>query len=501
MFFLGLDQGTSGSRALVLDDAGTLRGYGYRPLARLYPQPDWVEQDPQAVAAGLAEAITEAVTQAGCHPRELAAAGLACQRNTIFAWDAATRAPIGPAITWQDARTAPLLEELPTWPYASENRHRLGYPTRTYQAALHLKWRMRHDPAFREAAHAGRLRVGLSALWALNALGEAHAHAMDYALVQAQGVFDFRAGAYWQAWLDWLGFPLEPLPQPRPSAYPFGVLRVRDARGRAAEVPVLAMMGDQQAALFGYDCRAPGEAECTHGTASFVDVCVGEQAPVSESLNIYHAWTLPNAPHTFCIEADTTVTGAGVRWLRDNLHMLTRDDELGPLAASVPDAGGVVFVPAFTGLNVPHNDQTARATLFGLSLGHNRAHIARAFLEAIGHQLRAILDTIAAESGVHVSSLKVGGGLSASDVACQIQADLLGIPVLRPPSTETTARAVALLAGHAQGHWPTVNALPPLPGPATIFEPTLPDHARAAAYDRWQSAVAAVRRWHTPTDH
>lgn len=495
MFFLGLDQGTSGSRALVLDDTGTLRGYGYRPLARLYPHPDWVEQDPHAVATGLAEAITEAVTQAGCHPREIAAAGLACQRNTLFAWDATTRAPIGHAITWQDLRTAPQMDELRAWPHAHENRHRLGYPSRTYQAALHLQWRMRHEPAFRQAAHAGRLRVGLSALWALNALGEAHTHAMDYALVQAQGVFDFRAGHYWQDWLDWLGFPVEPLPQPVPSIHPFGVLRVRDAHGRTADVPALAMMGDQQAALFGYDCRTPGSAECTHGTASFVDVCVGEHAPTSESLNIYHAWTLPNAPHTFCIEADTTVTGAGVRWLRDNLHMLTRDDELGPLAASVPDSGGVMFVPAFTGLNVPHNDQAARATLFGLSLGHNRAHVARAFLEAIGHQLRAILDTIADESGVRVSALKVGGGLSASDVACQIQADLLGVPVVRPPSTETTARAVALLAGHAHGHWPTLESLPALPGPATTFDPSISLSARDTAYARWQRAIETVRSW------
>ncbi|MCS6781512.1 MAG: FGGY-family carbohydrate kinase, partial [Geminicoccaceae bacterium] len=197
------------------------------------------------------------------------------------------------------------------------------------------------------------------------------------------------------------------------------------------DIPVRALIGDQQGALFGYDCRKPGEAECTHGTASYVNVNLGEAAPALDSIKVYLAWLLDGRP-THCLEADTTVTGAAVRWLRESARLIDRDDELGALAASVPDAGGVVFVPAFTGLNVPYNFRDARGTLLGLTLGHTRAHIARAFLNSIGFQLRAILEEMEAKAGVRVTQLKVGGGLSADDTACQLQADWLGLPIIRP---------------------------------------------------------------------
>lgn len=488
-YILAIDQGTSGSRAFVMDREGEVRGYAYRPLARVYPQPSWVEQDPATVAAGVAEVAAEAVRRAGCRPSDLGACGIACQRNTDFAWDAVTGQPLANAITWQDMRTAPAVDELASWERAEELRWRLGYAPGPYSSALHLAWRMRHTPELYSAAQAGRLRFGLSAAWLLTALGRPAAHQMDYSLVQAMGLYDFRNQQYWPEWLEHLGVPAAALPTAAPTVHDFGVLRVDDT-----EVPVLAMIGDQQAALFGYGCRTPGAAECTHGTATFVDVFVGDQAPGQQKINVYFAWVLRDRP-TYCLEADATVTGAALRWMRENARLFAEYDELGPLAASVPDSGGVVFVPAFTGLNVPYQDHSARGAILGLSLGSTRAHIVRAFLDALGYQVRAILETIYAETGLSVDRLFLGGGVSASDVACQIQADLLGIPTVRPAFAETTARGAALLAGLGAGFWRSVDDLPPLPGPITVFEPRLSADERDAGYARWQRAVERARRW------
>ena len=491
---LGIDQGSSGSRALLLDDEGVVRGYGYRPVPRLYPQPGWVEQDPAVVAQSVADSITEAIARADCRPGDIVACGIASQRNTDFAWDARTRRPVGHAVSWQDLRTLPLLDELAAWPLAPQARRRLGYQPGPYSSALHLAWRMRHDPAFARAARSGGLCLGLSAAWLLAALGEPSAHVMDLSLVQAMGVFDFRARDYWAAWLDWLGLPRAPFPQPVPTLHDYGALRVSGPDGAAAYVPVLAQIGDQQAALYGYDCRRPGDAECTHGTASFVDVCVGGVAPDQEMMNVYYAWDTGQGM-TYCLEADTTVTGAAVRWMRESARLFDRDDEIEALAGAVPDAGGVYFVPAFTGLNVPYNDHAARGTLLGLTLGSSRAHILRAFLESLGFQVRAILDTIAQDTGLRVDRLFLGGGISVNDLACQIQADLLGIPTVRPRFTETTARAAALLAGLGAGVWPSEAGLPPLPAERTVFEPRLSADERDARYAGWQRAVAVVRAW------
>ncbi|MFN8483447.1 MAG: FGGY family carbohydrate kinase [Anaerolineae bacterium] len=492
-FVIGIDQGTSGSRALILDREGQVCGYGYRPLARLYPQPGRVEQDPVTVAATVSDAIAEALSQAGLAPADVAAIGIASQRNTDFAWDAPTGWPVGHAITWQDLRTVELVEELSAWPEAADWRERLGYFPGPWSSAMHLAWRMRHDREFAEAAHAGTLRVGPSAEWLLVALGAAHDHAADLSLVQQMGMYDFRAHRYWDEWLARLGVPRAILPDAAPTVRDYGRLRLTDAHGRQADVPALAMIGDQQAALYGYDCRQAGDAECTHGTATFVDVCTGGHAPQQERINVYYAWEM-DGEITYCMEADATVTGAAIRWMRESARLFDRDEEVGLLAGSVPDAGGIVFVPAFTGLNVPYNDVNARGTILGLTLGSHRGHIVRAFLEALGYQVRAILETIAAQADIHVGRLYLGGGVSASDLACQIQADMLGVPTVRPVFTETTARAAALLAGVGAGIWPA-DGLPPLPSAVTVFEPRLSADERDAGYARWQRAVDTVRGW------
>ena len=493
-YLLGIDQGTSGSKAIVLDKEGNVAGYGYRPLERIYPRPGQVEQDPQAVAQGVAEAITEAVGQAGCRPDEIAACGITSQRNTEFAWDKRDSRALNNAITWQDLRTISILEELEKWPLASEARSRLGYPPGTYMTAVHLAWRLRHQEEIRKAAESGTLRLGLSAAWLLIALGRPSGHCMDSSLVQAMGLYDFRANRYWPEWLDWVGIGEEPLPQAIPTISDFGVLSIAAPDGRTAEVPVRAMIGDQQSALFGHGCRQPGDAECTHGTASYVKVFLGDRAPQQEKINVYYAWDLGDQ-QTYCLEAPTTVTGAAIRWMRDNARLFDRYEEMDTLAASVPDTGGVVFVPAFTGLDVPYNNPSARATILGLTLGHDRGHIARAFFESIGYQIRAILETISSDTDLQVKSLLVGGGVSASDQACQIQADLLGMPVLRNSFTETTAWAAGLLAGLGAGIWSSPHELPALPGSHTNFEPAMKNEKRDEGFHRWQRAISLVTEW------
>ncbi len=489
---IGIDQGTSGSRALVLDRDGAVRGYGYRPLARLHPTEDRVEQDPLVVAAGVRESIDEALAKAGVGAGDLAGAGIASQRGTDFVWDARTGRPLANAITWQDLRTQALERELRAWPRAGECRTRLGEWPGPWSSALHLAWRLANDPAVAGAAREGRMRTGLSALWVLNALGRADGHRADVSLAQSMTLLDFRAREYWADWLAYLDLPRAALPDVTATVDEFGWLDVHGTR-----VPVRAMIADQQAALFGYDCRAAGAAECTHGTASFVDVCLGDAAPALQTMKVYLAWLLDGRP-TYCLEADTTVTGAVVRWLRDGAGIIATDDELGRLAETVPDAAGLVFVPAFTGLNVPYDVREARGSLLGLALGHTRAHIARAFLDSIGFQVGAILDEIDASAGVRVASLKVGGGLSASDAACAIQADWLGIPVLRSSFPETTARAAALLAGMGAGFWKDAANLPPMPGTIRTFEPRIDAGRRAEGQEMWRRAVGAVTRWATP---
>ena len=504
-YLLGLDQGTSGTKAYLMDERGQRLGLGYVPTELIRVQPGWIEQDPQAVAAGAAEAISQALRSAHCAPTDIRAIGIASQRGTDFVWDAHTGQPIANAITWQDLRTQPIIEELEAWPPAADRRRRLGYFPGHWCASMHLAWRARHQAEFQTALRAGSLRIGMSAAWLITALGQPTEHVHDYSLAQKTGLWDFRRGAYWAEWIDRLGLnaAIPALPRPVPTLHHFGTLHVSDG-SQSAEAPVVAMIGDQQAALFGHGCRVAGQAECTHGTATFVNVVAGHTAPDLDSLNVYHAWSLPRAAsnlqpptsnfqHTYCLEADTTVTGAAVRWMLERGHFFENENELDALAASVADSSGVIFVPAFTGLNVPYNDHTARATIFGLALGADRAHIARAFLEAIGFQVRAILDTIEAQTGLRVQQLSVGGGLSNSDMACQIQSDLIGSPIVRPTESETTARGAALLAGLSAGVWASLDDLPPLPTGSTVFEPRLSADQREAAYVRWQRAVQHVR--------
>lgn len=489
--FLGIDQGTSGSRALILDVAGQVRGYGYRPLSSLHPQPAWVEQDPYVVVRTVQAATTAALADAGVRPRDLTACGIACQRNTEFVWDAHSGEPLGNAITWQDLRTIELHRTLLQEIDAAEMRHRLGHVPAAFSSALHLAWRLQHQKAVRTAAEKGTLRAGFSAEWLLQAMGHPREHAMDYSLVQAMGLFDFREERVWDAWRQRLAIPETVLPTPRPTVHDYGSITVSGPAGESADIPVLAMIGDQQAALFGFDCRQPGDAECTHGTASFVNICLGEQAPQLAQFNVYYGWVIDER-RTYCLEARTTATGSVLRWLRDEARFFSQYDELDELVSSVAESGDLVFVPAFTGLYDPYDDDQARGAIMGLTFGITRAHIVRAFLESLGFQVRAILDEIQKRIGLAPAELLLGGGISSSDAACQIQADTIGVPTVRLDFAETTARAAALLASMGSGHYARVAQLPRLKRERTVFTPASPRSAREINFARWRDAVARI---------
>ncbi len=486
---LGIDQGGSGSRAALLDEAGQVRGYGYRSLGRLYPRPGWVEQRPAALTHSVAEAVNEALARAGASPDAIVACGITTQRDTTFAWDRRNGRPIGNAITWQDLRTVPLVEAAGSWEHGDQRRERLGQFPGAYAAAMHMAWRMRHDQPFRRAAEAGHLRVSLAAGWIIQALGHPAEHALDYSLLQAMTVFDPRRRALWDEWIAYLEIPRAALPAPRPTIHPFGELHIA-----GAAVPVLAMIADQQAGLFGYDCRQRGEAVATHGTASFVNVVAGPQAPPQGRAKTYLAWEL-DGEAAYSLEADMTVTGAAVRWL-SQMGLIRRATDLDQLAAGVSNSEGVVFVPAFTGLGLPSEDRSARGTILGMTLGTTPGHLARAFFEAIGCQLQAICATLEAEGGLVINELRVGGGLAASDLACQVQADLANVPLVRARDTESGVRAAALLAGLGAGLWATPSQLPPLlDGSERRFEPRMAPAERAELLGRWARALERARGW------
>ncbi|HEU5101249.1 MAG TPA: FGGY family carbohydrate kinase [Roseiflexaceae bacterium] len=496
-YVLGIDQGSSGSRAVVLDAAGHAVGYGYQPVRRLYPQSGWVEQDPREIAESVRAAVAAAIAQAGCEATAIAGCGITSQRDTVFAWDRETGRPIGNAITWQDLRTIPLVAEANGWEHAGERRDRLGQFPGPYCSAMHMAWRMRHDEAFRRAADDGRLQTSLSTGWVIHALGRLNGNPLDYSMMQAMTVYDYKNKRLWQEWLDYLHIPAAALPTAVPTIHSYGELDLVDARGGRAAVPVLAMIADQQASLFGFDCRSPGQAVCTHGTGSYMHVVVGPEPPKQGLTKIYRAWELDGVP-TYAVEADTTVTGAVVRWMQEQMGFFASPAGLDPLAASVDDPGGVVFVPAFIGLAMPYEDRSARGTLLGMTLDTTPAHVARAFMEALGCLVYDMLRQIEQETGLHVDRLHVGGGVSASDLACQTQADVLGIPVIRVEDAETSVRAAALLGGLGAGVWPDLAGLPPLPGATQAFEPRRSAATREAGLAAWRKGIDRARNWAEP---
>jgi glycerol kinase len=508
-FVLALDQGTTGSTALVIDPDGGVRARGYAELPQHYPQPGWVEHDPGQIWATIVQALGQAVAAAGITRAEIAAVGITNQRETTILWERASGRPVGNAIVWQCRRTAALCDRLKADGAEPEIRRKTGLVVDAYFSGTKIRWMLDHDPGLRPRAERGELCFGTVDSWLLWQLTGGAVHATDPSNASRTLCFDIHRRAWDEGLCRILGVPMALLPTVKPSAGVFGETAAwrgaavgepsgyRESSGLPPGIPVAGIAGDQQAALFGQACVEPGMAKNTYGTGCFALLNTGERAVAStEGLLTTVAWTVEGST-AYALEGAVFIAGAAVQWLRDGLGIIKQAAETQALAESVPDTGGVYLVPAFVGLGAPYWDPYARGTLVGITRGTGRAHLARAALEAIAYQSRDVLDTMKRESGVPLTSLRVDGGASANDFLCQFQADMLGVEVLRPSVTETTGLGAAYLAGVGVGLWKS-RELASRWKLGRRFTPTMSDDARATAYGDWRRAVERSLRWAQP---
>ncbi len=489
MAVLGIDAGTTGVTVLVVDEGGGVRGRGYREFPQLFPRPGWVEHDPEDWWTAALEASREALGVAGVDASALAAVGIANQRETTVVWDRATLRPAHPAIVWQDRRTAPLCEELRAEGWEARVAERTGLVIDPYFSGTKLAWLLEHVGGLRADAEAGRLAFGTVDSYLISRLTGGAAHVTDHTNASRTLVFDIHRLDWDRELLDRLGIPPSMLPEVRPSS---GVIGTTDPGAfLGAAVPVAGSAGDQQAALIGQACFEPGDAKNTYGTGSFVLLNTGPEAARAEGLLTTVAYSEPDGVR-YALEGSIFVTGAAIQWLRDGLGLLDAPSEAGPVAASVPDAGGVYFVPALTGLGAPWWDPYARGTIVGITRGTSRAHLIRAAVEAMAYQTRDVVDAMA--EAADLTSLKVDGGASAMDALCQLQADLLGVPVPRPVVLETTAMGAAFLAGLGTGVWSSHREAAAAWALDREFVPGDRDEAERR-YAGWRRAVERARGW------
>jgi len=495
-FILALDQGTTGSTALVVDADGEVRARGYAELPQYYPEPGWVEHDPEEIWATVGKAATAALASARISGSDVAAIGITNQRETTIVWDRRSGVPIHRAIVWQCRRTAPACDRLRAEGLEPTVRARTGLVLDAYFSGTKIAWLLDAVPGARRRAGRGELAFGTVDTWLLWKLTGAAVHATDASNASRTLCLDVHAGEWDDRMLGILGVPREILPSVVPSSGACGETVEHGWLPRG--IPIAGIAGDQQAALFGQACHAPGSAKNTYGTGCFMLLNTGATAVASgHGLLTTIAWRLGGAL-TYALEGSVFIAGAAIQWLRDGLGILREAAESEELARSVEDAGGVYFVPAFTGLGAPYWDPYARGTLVGLTRGTTRAHLARAALEAIAYQTRDVLDAMAADAATPMRDLKVDGGAAANDFLCQFQADVLGTSVHRPRVIETTGLGAAYLAGLGSGLWPSLAAVAERHRIETVFRPAMDASMRDRLYGGWRRAVERAKGWSQP---
>jgi glycerol kinase len=489
---LAIDQGTTGTTVLVVDEDGLVRGRGYVPIPQHYPQPGWVEHDPLDLWRSVPEAAAQALTAAGAAGRDLAAIGITNQRETALLWERATGRPVHRAIVWQCRRTAARCEALRAEGAEAEVRARTGLVLDPYFSGTKLEWLLDADPDRRQQAERGDLAFGTVDSWLVWQLSGGAAHVTDASNASRTLLLNLERAAWDEAMLDLLHVPAAVLPRVVPSSGP--VAETVAADPFPAGLPIAGIAGDQQAALFGQGCGEPGMAKNTYGTGCFLLVQAGHRAPApGEGLLATIAWQREGRTY-YALEGSVFIAGAAVQWLRDELGLIATAEESEALARSVPDTAGVVIVPAFVGLGAPYWQPGARGTIVGLTRGAGRAHLARAVLESIAHQVTDVVEAMARSSGLTIRELRVDGGASANDFLMQFQADLLGVPLVRPRSLETTALGAAYLAGLGVGLWRPED-IAARQQPDRTFMPGALGAARAGRRAEWQRAVACARAW------
>lgn len=449
-YILALDQGTSSSRALVFDHEGNVCSVAQMEFTQHFPQPGWVEHDPMEIWASEAAVIAEAISKIGINGKDIAAIGITNQRETTIVWDAETGKPVHNAIVWQDRRTAAYCDELKARGLTDKIREKTGLIIDAYFSGTKIKWILDNVPGARERAEAGKLRFGTVDSWLVWQLTKGEVHITDVTNASRTMLFNINTLEWDKEMLDLLGIPASMLPEVKSSSEVYGHTKTTIF---AHEVPIAGIAGDQQAALFGQMCTTPGSVKNTYGTGCFLLMNTGTKPILSKNkLLTTIAWKIGDTVN-YALEGSIFVGGSVVQWLRDGLGIIRSSSEIEALASSVPDNGGVYFVPALTGMGAPYWDQDARGTICGLTRGATAAHIARAALEGIAFQTMDIVSAMEKDAGVKLAELKVDGGASRNNLLMQFQSDVLGADVVRPRVTETTGMGAAYLAGLAVGFW------------------------------------------------
>jgi glycerol kinase len=491
-YILALDQGTTSSRAILFDEDGTIAAVAQHEFEQLYPQPGWVEHDPMEILTSQMSCAVEALGTIGARPRDVAAIGITNQRETAIVWERETGKPIHPAIVWQDRRTAPFCKELEERGLGDTVSAKTGLVLDPYFSATKVKWILDNVEGARARAERGELAFGTVDSWLIWHLTSGQRHVTDMTNASRTLLFNIVKGEWDAELLEIFGVPRSMLPEVVWSSERVG--EVTTSLGLAG-APIAGIAGDQQAALFGQLCWSAGEAKNTYGTGCFLLQNVGTEFVRSKHRLITTLAASAQKRLEYALEGSIFIGGAVVQWLRDNLKLIGSSGEVEALAASVPDSGGVVFVPAFVGLGAPHWDPHASGTLIGLGRGTKPGHIARAALEAIAFQVADVLDAVESETGTPLGALRVDGGAAVNDLLMQFQADVLGVPVVRPQVTETTALGAAYLAGLATGFWASPEELRAKRHGDERFAPRMEARERKERRALWEKAVERSKRW------
>lgn len=492
---LVIDAGTTGTRALIHDENAVVLAQAYTEFTQYHPAPDKVEHDAQEIWEATKRMIGEALTSAGLEPGDISAIGITNQRATTVVWDRATGDPITRAIVWQDTRTAGRVDEL-AGKWGEKVYSRTGWSLAPVYSSLSLEWILHNVGGARTLADEDRLAFGTIDSWLIHRLTEGASHVISASNASVTGSYDLLTDRWYEEWLTALKVPLSMFPEVRDDS---GHLGTTTMQAFGAEVPIAAAIADQHSALFAQGCIRPGIVKCTHGTGTFLDMNIGTTPVIdtSSGLTCQIAWRMQGQT-AYALEGYAGSTGAAVRWLRDGAGIIGTSAESEILAATVPDNGGVYFVPALTGLSAPYWDSYARGMIVGISPGTTRGHLARATLEGIVFSIRDFIDAMSAVSGFEITRIAVDGGASRNNLLCQLQADHLGVEVVRPENTEATSVGAALMAGIAIGTWPDAETALATQHIDATFSPSISEEQRAATYKFWTRAVSRVREWAKP---
>lgn len=492
---MALDQGTTSSRCIIFDRTGAMRSAVQKEFRQHYPKPGWVEHDALEIWETTLEVARGAMAESGLSAADIAAIGITNQRETTVVWDRFTGKPVCPAIVWQCRRTAPMADALIAAGWSDKIRVKTGLVPDAYFSGTKLRWILDNVPGARARAEAGELLFGTIDTWLIWNLTGGRCHVTDYTNAARTMLFNIHTLQWDPALLDMLEIPASMLPEVRPSSCIYGHTLPGMIGGG---IPIAGAAGDQQAALFGQCCFAPGEVKNTYGTGCFLLMHTGAHAVASQNGLLTTLAASPDGTAQYALEGSVFVAGAAVQWLRDELHVIESAAETEALARSVPNTAGGYVVPAFTGLGAPYWDPYARGAIVGLTRGFGRAHLARATLESLAYQVADVCRAMEQDAGLPLRCLKVDGGASANSFLMQFQADLLDAQVLRPQCIETTALGAAYLAGLAVGYWQDLDEIRAVWALEQDFTPAMTSEARQTHLEGWRRAVACARSWRAP---